>query len=189
MDVNSGYVLRFHGDFSCFLYLWNQYTDRDANEFRGDLYRLDIHTGETEYLTQIPGKPFVVDEKRVYHSGTENVMTFDLETGETDVLLNTGPAFLTLDGDRLYVDNSFYVWLFASDDYTQRTVTVINTNTLEALAVFPLTIHKSDFAGTCGSHVLADTTREYYRGDLNAAMSGADPEWEHFNPKAEEGAE
>ncbi len=119
----------------------------------------------------------------------EQVLTYDLKTGETSILLDQGPVFLTLDGDRLYVDNSFYVSRFTDNDYTRRTVTVIDTGTLETLAVFPLTIHNSDFAGTSGGHILADTTFEYFLGDLDTAMSGTEPEWIHFNPKTEEGPE
>lgn len=163
------------------------YTDREGNGYCGDLYRMDIHTGEMDYLTQTPGKPFVVDGDRVYYSGNEQVLTYDLNTGETSVLLDQGPVFLTLDADRLYVDNEFYIWLFADDDYTQRTVTVIDTNTLETLAVFPVTIHNSNFGGSSGGFVLADTTYEYYRGDLTTALSGTEPEWVHINPKTEEG--
>lgn len=96
---------------------------------------------------------------------------------------------MTLDGDRLYEDNEFYVWLLADDDYTQRTVTVIDTDTLETLATFPMTIPNSSFGGTCGGHILADTTFEYYRGELSTALSGTEPEWVQINPKAVEGSE
>lgn len=182
----AGAFLKAYGNhlYICHAY----YSDREGNGYCGDLYQMDIHAGEIEYLTQTAGKPFVVDGNRVYYSGNKQVLMYDLKTGETTVLLDQGPVFLTLDAERLYVDNEFYVWLLADDDYTQRTVTVINTDTLETLAAFPMTIPNSSFGGSCGGHILADTTFEYYRGELSTALSGTEPEWVQINPKTEEGS-
>ena len=172
------------------LYIHHEYySDREGNGYGGSLYRMDIHSGEIEYLTQTAGKPFVVDGNRVYYSGNDQVLYYDLNTGESSILLDQGPVYLTLEGDLLYVDNEFYIRLLADHDYTQRTVTVMDTNTLETMAVFPMTIHNSNFGGTCGGHILTDTTFEYFRGDLETAMSGNAPEWVHMNPKAEEESE
>lgn len=164
------------------LYLCHSYyADKDGNDFTGDIYRYQIHTGEMEFITETGGKPYVVDGRYIYYSTASQVLAYNMESRDTTVLIDHGPMYLTLDGNRLYCDNRFYVRLMADNNYELRNITVFDTSTLEAIATIPLTRPNSFFAGTCGPDLLADTSYEYYRLNLDRALSGNTDEWEQMN--------
>lgn len=175
----AGAHLKAYGNY---LYICHEYyADRDGNGYKGDIYGYQIHTGEIEFITECGGKPFVVDERFIYYSTASQVLAYDMESKETIALVDQGPMFLTLDGNRLYCDNRFYIRLMENNNYDLRNITVIDTDTFEAIATIPLTRPNSFFAGTCGTDLLADTTYDYYRLELDLAMAGEEAVWEIMN--------
>lgn len=175
----AGAHLKAYGNY---LYICHEYyADSEGNGYKGDIYRYQIHTGEVEFVTECSGRPFVADEQYIYYSTASQVLAYNMESEETIVLLDQGPMYVTLDGNRLYCDNRFYIRLIEDNNYDLRNITVIDTDALEVVATIPLTRPNSYFAGTCGPDLLADTTYDYYRLDLNQALSGDTGEWEPLN--------
>ena len=163
------------------------YEDEDGNGYNGDLYRYSIHTGETELVLDNLRRDFVVDAQYVYYDNDTQVAAYDLETGESTILLDVGcPVFLALDGNYLYCDNSPGTSI--STDATlngSRTVAVIDVSTRELVATIPLTIESDaqfDLIGIAQSDLITCLDFEtFYRTDLNAALAGETAQWELMN--------
>lgn len=163
------------------LYIRNQYYKEPASNETSEIYRYDIHTGELEFLLEYGGNPFIADDRYIYYSTDSQVLAFDLEAKESVVLIDEGPMFLTLDGDKLYCDNRLYVRLLADNNYDLREITVIDTNTFEEIVRIPLTVTNTYFAGTCGSDIIADLRDVFLIADLEIALTGEAIQWEQMD--------
>lgn len=114
------------------------YADEDGNGYTGDLYRMNIHTGETELLVTNCKYDFVANEEYLFYNRDSEVIAHDLETHEETVILNNGYSnYMALDGNYLCCDNrsgQFLASAFEEMEITDpRTMTIIDVTDLSVL--------------------------------------------------------
>lgn len=114
------------------LYIFLSYfEDADGNGHTSDLYRMNIHTGETELVMPDCDYDFVANEEYLFYHWNTEIVARNLETQEETVLLDTGYAnYLVLDGNNLLCDNRRGQWISDVVDGLEvtdpRTMTIID---------------------------------------------------------------
>lgn len=114
------------------------YADEDGNGYTGDLYRMNIHTGETELLVTNCKYDFVANEEYLFYNRDSEVIAHNLETREETVILNNSYSnYMALDGNYLCCDNrsgQFLASAFDGLEVTEpRTITIIDMTDLSVV--------------------------------------------------------
>lgn len=114
------------------------YADEDGNGYTGDLYRMNIHTDETELLVTNCKYDFVANEEYLFYNRDSEVIAHNLQTHEETVILNNGYSnYMVLDGKFLCCDNrsgQFLASAFENAEVTDpRTLTIIDVTDFAVL--------------------------------------------------------
>lgn len=179
--IGGGAFLRAYGNS---VYIVHQhYADRDANGYNGDLWRYDIHSGETELVMEGMRRMFAVDETYLYYDSDTQVIARNLETGEETVLLESGiPVCVLHDGRYLYCDNHIGLEVTDAPGDARRFITILDTESMEIVgsvdwernARFRL-IGVENGALLGKEHWVADGS--FYTCDLETILSGSEAVW------------
>lgn len=174
--------LRAYGNY---VYILHQhYADKDANGYNGDLWRYDIHSGKMELVMEGMRRMFAVDEQFLYYDSDTQVIARDLETGEETVLLELGiPVVVLRDGRYLYCDNHMGLNITDAPEDARRTITVIDTETMEIVGSVDWERHTqfrligvADGALLGKQHWVEDGS--FYTCDLGTVLSGGEAVWQ-----------
>ena len=182
--IGGDAYLRAYGNY---LYILHQhYADKDANGYNGDLWRYDIHSGEMELVMEGMRRMFAVDGQYLYYDSDTQVIARNLETGKETVLLEPGiPVCLLHDGRYLYCDNHMGLNITDAPEDARRTITIIDTETLEVIGTVDWERHTSyrligvaDGALLGKQHWAEDGS--FYTCDLETVLSGGEGVWEEI---------
>lgn len=175
-----------------FLYVrFSYFADVDGNESTGDLYRMNIHTGEMELVMPNSRYDFIANEDYLFYHRDMKVVACNLETQEeTEILDNGYSNYLALDGDYLCCDNGAgqtFVRLFEELEVTDpRTMTIMDVTDFSIQKTLVVEDEYCDLVALQGDRIYAvidkQTADGYVRKtlcycDWTALEDGATIQW------------
>lgn len=144
-----------------YLYLhYSHFADSKGTSYTGELYRYQIHEGEIEPVLEGIYRDFAVDGEQLYYDNGKQIMAYHMDTGEETVLAEPGmPVYLSCAEGYLCYDNGCGLFI-SKEGYDNRTVTVIDTESGAVLGSIPLEGEHSEFTGTDGENLIAQTVKK-----------------------------
>lgn len=117
---------------------FSYYADEDGNGVTKKLYRMNIHTGETELVMTGCPYDFLANEEYLFYHRDMKVVAHNLGTQEETMILDNGYSnYFALDGNHLLCDNGagqMHVYLFDDVVVTDpRTMTIMDVTDFSIL--------------------------------------------------------
>lgn len=101
-------------------------SEKEEQNFYGDLYSYDIATNQTSLLIEASYRAYTFVDDMILYDDIDNIKSYNLKTKEEDIFLNEGNIDISYDGKYIYIDN--WLQFLESDDYTNRSIRIFDLN-------------------------------------------------------------